>query len=58
LAILVAQALALVSATSTVGEIGALFWIALGLVLASPKSTAKLPSQIDQVSSKKHAIYN
>jgi O-antigen ligase len=41
LAILVAQAMALVSLTSTVGEIGVLFWITLGLMLASPKSTAK-----------------
>jgi hypothetical protein len=58
LAILVAQAMALVSLTSTVGEIGALFWITLGLVLASPKSTAKLANRYGRASAEKHTTYS
>ena len=37
LAIATAQALAFTSVTTVVGEIGILFWLAIGLVLASPK---------------------
>jgi hypothetical protein len=36
-AIAVAQALAFSSVTTFIGEIGVLFWLAIGLVLASPK---------------------
>jgi hypothetical protein len=40
-AIAIAQALALSSVTTVVGEIGVLFWVAIGLLLASPSKSAR-----------------